>query len=612
MEQCHERHCLSVSAGLFDDSESASAHDTLLVDHSQKFAISALDVGAHDHKTFIKNSLNKVVITGEQRGHSMRQKNPCGYRLQSTVRVARTKPIPRNQMRTLTIKTRLSVVTFAVAAVLVAVGGVGLFGVAQSNEALRDIYEGRAKALQNISTIDELVSETHFAISDAVLDPSAQKTQTVTQATGKSVGRIDVLLDEYLRGLHDTSEQKLATHFMADWRSLRDKGFVPTTKLLQANNLSEAQWVVTQQIEPIIKSVKSEGTELRQLQLVAAQQAYEHARNVSRLVQWLVVACIAAGVGLVGLLCVSMVRVLFAQLGGEPSTAAAVAHRIAGGDLSVVVPVKSNDTSSMMHAMSLMQTRLASMIGGIQHSADTIASTTSHITAGNTALSSRTEEHAAGIEQTSASVEQLASTVKANADHAEQARTLAMSATKKARDGDRAVADAVERMGSLARRSAQIREITSLIEGIAFQTNLLALNAAVEAARAGAQGRGFAVVAQEVRALAERSSNAAKEIATLINGVTSEVDSSGATVQVAGRTIVELLSSVTGVAELVDAIATASREQSAGIDQINIAVTMMDRMTQQNASLVQDGATTATELEAQTEQLRSAVQAFTV
>nr|WP_144029423.1 MULTISPECIES: methyl-accepting chemotaxis protein [Burkholderiaceae] len=185
-------------------------------------------------------------------------------------------------------------------------------------------------------------------------------------------------------------------------------------------------------------------------------------------------------------------------------------------------------------------------------------------------------------------------------------------ATNKARDGDRAVADAVERMGSLARRSAQIREITSVIEGIAFQTNLLALNAAVEAARAGAQGRGFAVVAQEVRALAERSSNAAKEIATLINGVTSEVDSSGATVQVAGRIIVELLSSVTGVAELVDAIATASREQSAGIDQINTAVTMMDRMTQQNASLVQDGATTATELEAQTEQLRSAVQAFTV
>ena len=556
--------------------------------------------------------LNNAVIRGKRRGQFVPASIPSDRVFLLSIQVARAKIFFWKQMRTLTVRARLSVVTSAVAGVLIAVGGVGLFGVSQSNEALRDIYEGRAKALQNISTIDELVSETHFAVSDAVLDPSAQKSQVVVQATGQRIGRIDALLVEYSRKLPDKSEQKLAGRFASDWHSLRDKGFVPTTKLLEANNLSEAQWIVTQQIEPTAKLVKAESTELRQLQLVAAQQEYDHARNVSKLVQWLVVACIAAGVGLVGLLCASMVRVLFAQLGGEPSTAAAVAHRVARGDLSVVVPVKSNDTSSMMHAMSLMQKRLASMIGGIQDTADTIASTTSHITAGNTALSSRTEEHAASIEQTSASMEQLASTVKANADHAEKARKLAMSATDKARDGDRAVADAVERMGSLAERSAQIREITSVIEGIAFQTNLLALNAAVEAARAGAQGRGFAVVAQEVRALAERSSNAAREIATLINGVTSEVDSSGATVRVAGRTIVELLSSVTGVAELVDAIATASREQSAGIDQINTAVTMMDRMTQQNASLVQDGATTATELEAQTEQLRSAVQMFTV
>jgi methyl-accepting chemotaxis protein I, serine sensor receptor len=515
-------------------------------------------------------------------------------------------------MSTPTVKSRLLVVTAAVAGVLVAVGGVGLFGVAQSNEALRDIYEGRARALQTISTIDELVAETHFAVSDAVLDPSAQKTQAVTDATRQRIGKIDALLQDYLRYPSDGEERKLSVRFQSDWHSLRDKGFVPAYKLLEANNLSEAQWIVTQQIEPQVKTVKSEGSELRQLQLVAAQQKYDHARNISRLVQWLVAACIAAGIALVALLCTSMVRVLFAQLGGEPSVAAAVARRVAQGDLSVTVPVRGNDTESMMYAMSAMQTRLASMIGGIQATSNTIAHTTSDITASNNALSSRTEEHAASIEQTSASMEQLASTVKANAFHAQQARELAMSASDKARDGDRAVADAVRRMSNLAQRSAQIREITSVIEAIAFQTNLLALNAAVEAARAGAEGRGFAVVAQEVRALAQRSSKAAKEIATLIKDVTSEVDSSGATVQVAGRTIVELLASVTGVADLVDAIATASREQSAGIDQINTAVTMMDRMTQQNASLVQDGAATASALGTQAEQLRSAVQMFTV
>jgi methyl-accepting chemotaxis protein I, serine sensor receptor len=207
-------------------------------------------------------------------------------------------------------------------------------------------------------------------------------------------------------------------------------------------------------------------------------------------------------------------------------------------------------------------------------------------------------------------MEQLASTVKANADHAQRARELASIASDKAREGDRAAADAVRRMQSLAQRSAQIREITSVIEGISFQTNLLALNAAVEAARAGAQGRGFAVVAQEVRGLAERSSTAAKEIAVLIKDVTAEVDSSGTAVKVAGETIVELLGCVTGVSELVDAIANASREQSAGIDQINAAVSLMDRMTQQNSALVQDGVSAATALEAQTQQLREAAETF--
>jgi methyl-accepting chemotaxis protein len=207
-------------------------------------------------------------------------------------------------------------------------------------------------------------------------------------------------------------------------------------------------------------------------------------------------------------------------------------------------------------------------------------------------------------------MEQLASTVKANADHAQRARELASIASDEAREGDRAAADAVRRMQSLAQRSAQITEITSVIEGISFQTNLLALNAAVEAARAGAQGRGFAVVAQEVRGLAERSSTAAKEIAVLIKDVTAEVDSSGTAVKVAGETIVELLGSVTGVSELVDAIANASREQSAGIDQINAAVSLMDRMTQQNSALVQDGVSAATALEAQTQQLREAAETF--
>lgn len=165
-------------------------------------------------------------------------------------------------------------------------------------------------------------------------------------------------------------------------------------------------------------------------------------------------------------------------------------------------------------------------------------------------------------------------------------------------------------MAALAQRSARIQEITSVIDGISFQTNLLALNAAVEAARAGSQGRGFAVVAQEVRALAERSSGAAKEIDKLIKEMTVEVDQSNHAVEAAAVTIVDLLGAVRGVAQLVDSIADASGEQSAGIDQVNAAVTVMDRVTRQNAAFVQDGVQAASALRTQAETLRSAVRAF--
>lgn len=515
-------------------------------------------------------------------------------------------------MNKLTVKSRLLFVTVSVAAVLVAIGSTGLIGMAQGTGALKDVFQGGAKALQTISTIDELVAETHFSVSDAVLDPSATKTEAVTEATARRVEKIDQLIDNFMSHPLTGDQKKLATQFVSDWQTLRDKGFKPVSQLLKANNLSEAQWVVTQTIEPTAKAVKSEGAQLRELQLAAAQAEYDRALNTSRTVQWVVAASIALGVGVVALLCVSMARVLFYQLGGEPAFAASVAHRVSQGDLSVVVPVKDGDVHSVMYAMSLMRSRLSSMIGDIQSSADTIAKTTFDMSGGNTALSSRTEEQAASIQETSASMEQLASTVKANADHAVQARELASVASAKAREGDRAATDAVRRMQSLAERSAQIREITSVIEGISFQTNLLALNAAVEAARAGAQGRGFAVVAQEVRGLAERSSRAAKEIAALIRDVTTEVDSSGAAVKVAGETIVELLGSVTGVTELVDAIANASREQSAGINQISGAVSLMDRMTQQNSALVQDSLNAANALETQAQQLRQSVQTFRI
>nr|WP_232316670.1 methyl-accepting chemotaxis protein [Candidatus Burkholderia verschuerenii] len=439
-----------------------------------------------------------------------------------------------------------------------------------------------------------------------------KKTEAVVKATQQRIDSVDALLGRYLRYPLDADEAARAKQLAQDWATLRDKGFRPTARLLSENNLSEAQWIVTQQIDPIIKRVKKESTELRAFQLTAAQQEYDHAQAVSRSVQWTVGGCIVVGVALVAWLCLSMARTLIGQLGGEPELAANVARRIAEGDLLTDVPLNRHDTHSLMHAMSSMRTQLASMVGDIKRSTDTIGIATAGITEGNHALSARTEQHAASLQQTSATMEQIASTVRANADHASRAQLLAREASAHAKDGERAVADAIARMTDLSSRLAQIADITSTIESIAFQTNLLALNAAVEAARAGSLGRGFAVVAAEVRALAHRSSGAAKEISQLTCEVNAQVASSGDTVKHAGATLADLLASVDGVSGLIDSIADASREQSTGIDEVNDAVSQMDRVMQQNAMLVNEAATAAQSLDTQARELRETVQAFEV
>ncbi|MPT29679.1 MAG: HAMP domain-containing protein [Achromobacter sp.] len=287
--------------------------------------------------------------------------------------------------------------------------------------------------------------------------------------------------------------------------------------------------------------------------------------------------------------------------------------RIASGDLTARVEVRNtNEIGQLFAALKRMQESLTRTVGAVRRGVDEINTGSHEIAAGNTDLSSRTEQQAASLEETAASMEELASTVKQNADNARQANQLAASASDVAERGGSAVAEVVNTMQGISASSRKISEIVSVIDGIAFQTNILALNAAVEAARAGEQGKGFAVVAGEVRSLAQRSAQAAKEIKGLIEDSVTKVGAGSQQVERAGATMQEIVASVKRVTDIMGEISAASEEQSSGIDQVNRAVSQMDEVTQQNAALVEEAAAAAGSLQEQAQRLAEAVAVFKI
>jgi methyl-accepting chemotaxis protein len=327
-------------------------------------------------------------------------------------------------------------------------------------------------------------------------------------------------------------------------------------------------------------------------------------RVVSFSVGALVLGAILLGIGMM------ITRSLLRQLGGEPDVATDITQRIAQGDLTVDIVLKSNDQSSLLHAIKSMRDSLSTIVGEVRTGSEGVATASAEIAQGNHDLSARTEAQASALEETAASMEQLGATVKQNADSARQANQLAQSASTVAVRGGEVVAQVVDTMKGINDSSRKISDIISVIDGIAFQTNILALNAAVEAARAGEQGRGFAVVASEVRSLAGRSADAAKEIKSLITASVDRVEQGSALVDQAGVTMTEVVSSIRRVTDIMGEISAASSEQSAGVSQVGEAVTQMDQATQQNAALVEEMAAAASSLKSQAQELVATVAVF--
>jgi|GEM_PF-605632 len=333
------------------------------------------------------------------------------------------------------------------------------------------------------------------------------------------------------------------------------------------------------------------------------------AQNVQKLLNSTIISALVVTLSLIGISHL-IVRSVWARLGGEPEYVNTIAAGIAAGDLSMDIVVQDKDGKSLLAAIKRMKETLEATIGDIKNSASIIRSASADIAAGNADLSSRTELQASSLQETASSMEEMTETVAKNVEHSVNASKMSDSASDVAGRGGRAVSEAVATMEEINSSAKRIADIIGVIDGIAFQTNILALNAAVEAARAGEQGRGFAVVATEVRALAQRSASAAREIKELINDSVSKVDAGMATVSQAGTIMTEIVTSVKSVADIMTSITTASQEQRRGIDEINTAVTQMDAMTQQNAAMVEQASAAAISLEEQVEALNRALSMF--
>ena len=510
-------------------------------------------------------------------------------------------------MNNLKISTRLVILIGILSLLLIAIGAIGLFGVGQSNNALKTVFEDRTVPMGQIADINQLSLQNRLLIAGALLDPTPEEIAKDVAGVEANIAAIDKVWAAYMATMLTPEEAKIASKFGEDRAKFEQEGLRPSVAALRANNLEEARRIVFEKNRPLYVPVHAGIQALMKLQLDVAQLEYNAAVARYATLHLAFIGSIVAGVLIAVLFGVALILSISRSL----HHAMDIAHAIAHGDLSQTIHQDGKDeVAQLLQALSDMQTSLSTVVTNVRSGSEGVATASAQIAEGNHDLSGRTESQASALEQTAASMEELSSTVKQNADNARQANQLAQSASTVAIKGGEVVAQVVDTMQHINDSSKRIFDIISVIDGIAFQTNILALNAAVEAARAGEQGRGFAVVASEVRSLAGRSAEEAKEIKSLISASVARVEEGNTLVVQAGDTMTEVVSSIKRVTDLMGEISAASSEQAAGVAQVGEAVTHLDQATQQNAALVEEMAAAASSLKSQAQELVQTVAVF--
>ncbi|MDY7573883.1 methyl-accepting chemotaxis protein [Actimicrobium sp. CCI2.3] len=508
----------------------------------------------------------------------------------------------------MTVATRLALAFATILLLLLGAAGVGIW-------SLQGVDQIAGKMISTTMHKAELVQEWHAATHlngarlISVLNGNDLAVQKKTESDIKATSARISDIQKQLESLKNDAEVPVYTE-IGERRAAYIKARTAAFSAKKEGNDNATKSAITGELEPALAAYLTTLDKLAAQQHAAIDKAGDAVTQRNQSGQLLI--AIFSGIALLAgiAFAIGITRGLLRQLGGEPAYAMQVTGNIAGGDLYTDIILRPGDQTSLLFALKSMRDRLGEIVGQVRIGTDTIAHASGEIASGNMDLSARTEAQAGSLEQTASSMEDLISTVRQNADNARQANSLAASASAVAVQGGAIVTEVVGTMASINDSSKRIVDIIGVIDSIAFQTNILALNAAVEAARAGEQGRGFAVVASEVRSLAQRSASAAKEIKELISDSVDKVDAGSRLVDQAGVTMNDIVTSVQRVTDIMGEISSASAEQTRGIEQINMAITEMDDVTQQNAALVEQAAAAAQSMQDQAHHLSGVVSVF--